>query len=56
MPNSELRELLRRAFLVGYDCGRLDEREDRALDMELPDNVVSLDAARDELTRRQANA
>jgi hypothetical protein len=42
----QVRELLRRAFEVGYDCGRLDEREDRMDADFLPDNVVPLDARR----------
>lgn len=56
MESGELRGLLRRAFLVGYDCGRADERDERELNEKPTDNLVSLDAHRDTHTRKEANA
>lgn len=55
MTSNELRDILRRAFLLGYDCGRLDERDERN-EGDLPDNVLSFETHRDAQLRRDANA
>ena len=43
----DLKELLRRAFLTGYDCGRSDEREDKDQLANLPLNVLDFERFRD---------
>ncbi len=51
----DTQELLRRAFLAGYDAGRRDEREQIERDTKLPNNVVPL-RGRDATNRRESNA